>query len=141
MRTLKLLLCLAGTTIAPVAVAGEISHTAYTWFCQAERRAHGICRSSHTDCGKDCVTLNKVCSIDRNGRLMREDRDTIRDVGTNGSFEGIVHVPLYGTGTIRYCTRNKSKYANWLGTEPFFQGTSTNCREYSRAVFKGEEEN
>ena len=140
MRRSGIPVCLAGITVASAALAAEISHTSYTWFCHADRLAHGMCTTRHTDCGKDCVSLNKVCSVDREGRLMREDRNTVNDVGTSGTFRSVVDVALYGTGSINYCTRNKSKYANWAGKELLFQGTSTYCREYSRAAARGDEE-
>lgn len=140
MRTFRILVCLAGVATAPMAVASEISHTSYTWFCTAERQAHGMCTSRHTACGGDCISLNKVCSVDRAGRLMRKEESTVKDVGTSGTFRSVVDVALWGTGTINYCTRNKSKYANWAGTELLWQGTSTYCREYSRSTTQGGEE-
>lgn len=140
MRMFRILVCVAGIAIAPAAAASEISHTSYTWFCPAERLAHGMCRSQHTDCGTDCVSLNKVCSVDRAGRLMRKEESTVKDVGTSGIFKSVVDVALYGTGTINYCTRNKSKYANWAGAKLLWQGTSTYCREYSRSATHGGEE-
>lgn len=71
---------------------------------------------------------------------MREDKKTVNDVGRNGKFRSVLDVVLYGTGTINYCTRNKSKYVNWLGQELLGQGTSTDCREYSRSAVSGGEE-
>jgi hypothetical protein len=132
---------MAGIVIAPSALAGEVSHTSYTWFCVNKGQAHGMCTSRHSDCGFDCTSLNKACSVDRAGRLMVEEEETTRDVGTSGTFRTVIDVSLYGTGSIEYCTRNKSKYANWFGTEFFGQGTSTDCREYSRSVTQGGEEN
>ncbi|MDJ0907095.1 MAG: hypothetical protein QNI96_13835 [Woeseiaceae bacterium] len=141
MHSFRILVVLAGVALGPAALAAEISHTAYTWFCVDEGRAHGMCTSRHSDCGLDCTSLKVACSVDRAGRLMAKKTETIRDVGKSGTFKSVIHVPLYGTGTIRYCTRNKSKYVNWLGTAFFGQGTSTDCREYSRSASQGGEEN
>ena len=140
MKTFRILIYVAGIVIASSAGAAEVSHTSYTWFCENEQQAHGRCTSQHSDCGFDCTSLNKVCSVDRKGRLMVEKKGKVRGVGDNGRFTTLIDVALWGTSTVDYCTRNKSKYVNLFGTAFFGQGTSTNCREYSRSASQGGEE-
>ncbi len=137
MRTFRMLVCVAGLVIAPAAIAAEISHTAYTWLCPNEGRAHGYCTSRHSDCSWDCDSLERVCSVDRDGRLMRREEKTITDVGRSGTFRSSVDVALYGTGKVDYCTRNESKYLNWAGVRLLGQGTSTYCQEYSSSAYGG----
>ncbi len=141
MQSFRILFCLAGIVIASGATAAEISHASYTWFCEDEGRAHGMCTSRHSECGFDCTSLKTDCRFHRAGRLMVKKTNTIGDVGDAGTFKSLIHVRLQGTGTIDYCTRNKSKYVNLIGTAVLGQGTSTYCREYSRSVSQGGEEN
>lgn len=142
MKTLKLLfpaalgLCLLSATSGAV----EIRHTAHLWFCENERQAHGLCRTSHSSCAWDCQSLNFDCSVQRQSRTLGRHVVVHDDVASEGRYSTVVNVPLYGSGTISYCARNSSKYRNLLGTVVLGQPSQEDCKVYAAYRSTGGEE-
>ncbi len=139
-KLIRYLLTLMLIGIAAPGSASEITHIAYTWLCEDERQAHGRCMTSHANCGTDCSSLDFACDVVRNSSVLGKQEMVIPAVGSHGVFQSqTLDVPLYGSGTVSYCTRNRSKYRNWLNTIVIGQGVGTYCRVYSSTGSGGEE--
>jgi len=142
MNILNLRFPVAVVLLAMSAVSGaaEIRHTAHLWFCENERQAHGLCRTSHSSCGWDCTSLDFKCAVDRRSVTLKSVAWHRSAVGDEGRYSSVLDVPLYGSGSITYCASNTSKYRNIMGTVLLGQSTVEDCLGYSAYRSTGGEE-
>ena len=142
MKTLNMRFALAIVLLAMSAVSGaaEIRHTAYLWFCENERQAHGLCRTSHASCGWDCRSLDFECAVDRQSVTLKSVTRHVAALEDVGNYSTVLDVPLYGSATVTYCASNTSKYRNILGTVLLGQSSKEYCRLYTAYRPSGGEE-
>lgn len=142
MKTIKLHFPVALGLLVMSATSGavEISHTAHLWFCEHERQAHGLCRTSHSSCGWDCRSLDFDCSVQRQSRTLAREVLAYDPVAAEGRYSAVVNAPLYGSGSISYCASNRSKYRNVLGTVVLGQKSREDCEVYAAYRSTGGEE-
>ena len=120
--------------------AAEIRHTAYLWFCENERQAHGLCRTTHSSCGWDCRSLDFECAVDRQSVTLKSVRRHVSALEDVGHYSTVLDAPLYGSATITYCASNTSKYRNIMGTVLLGQSSQEQCRLYTAYRPSGGEE-